>query len=87
MLATWFDMNKAQSLEQFIEAQKTHQGIPWVYSLATDASGEVWFADTASTPNFTQEAEEYYLETEVSQNPFLRFFENMVSCFWIYRSI
>lgn len=52
MLDAWFDMNLATSMEE-LQAAHTAQGIPWVYTLASSAEGEAWFADSSRTPNLS----------------------------------
>ena len=80
MLATWFDMNRATSMDEFKKAQETHMGIPWVYTMAADNQGNAWFIDSSAVPNFTTEAEEKFFEEELAQNPFS-------SIFWKYNVI
>lgn len=47
----WLAMDRAQSLSQLRAAQRTYQGLPWVYTLATDATGRVWFTDSSVVPD------------------------------------
>ena len=67
---TWLDMNRADSLESFQSAISRNMGIPWVHTLATDVNGATWYADAARTPHFTPEAEAYFVNTELQENPF-----------------
>ena len=76
MLATWFDMNRATSMEEFQIAQENNRGIPWVHTLAADKEGQVWFIDSAATPNFSKEAEAEYRDVEMSINGFTRIFDD-----------
>ena len=80
MLATWFDMNRATSMDEFKKAQEIHMGIPWVYTMAADNQGNTWFIDSSAVPNFTAEAEQKFFEEEIEQNPFS-------SIFWKYNVI
>ena len=80
MLPTWFNMNKAQSLDAFKEAQAEYKGIPWVYTMATDKSGQNWFVDSSAVPHFSEEAIDAFFTTEMENNPF-------TSIFWKYNVI
>jgi acyl-homoserine-lactone acylase len=56
LVATFWDMDKATSLDEFIAAQEEHQGIPWVNTVASSVDGRVWYGDTAATPDLSDEA-------------------------------
>lgn len=71
---TWLDMNRAQNLEDFQSAIARNMGIPWVHTMATDTSGNVWYADAARTPHFSPAAEDYFVSTELQANPFSNIF-------------
>ncbi|MEV7807142.1 penicillin acylase family protein [Microbispora sp. NPDC088329] len=49
----WLAMARAGSLDELREAQRTYQGMPFVHTLATDASGTAYFADTSVVPHVT----------------------------------
>lgn len=49
----WLAMDGAQSVGQLRTAQHTFQGAPWVYTMATDTSGAVYFTDSAAAPHLT----------------------------------
>lgn len=55
-LAQWFGMAQAGSMDEFIDAHRTANGVPWVNTIATSADGQAWYADTAATPNVSPEA-------------------------------
>ena len=55
-LEQFFGMDQAKSLDEFIDAHRTANGIPWVNTIATSADGRAWFADTAATPNLSAES-------------------------------
>jgi len=55
-IPTWLGLNRSASLDD-VEQAISQQGIPWVHTLATDAGGEVLFADAAAAPNLRPEAE------------------------------
>jgi acyl-homoserine-lactone acylase len=47
----WLAIDRSESLPQLRAAQREYQGLPWVYTLATDASGRVWFTDGSVVPD------------------------------------
>ena len=49
----WLAMGTAQNLDQLRAAQNTYQGLPYVYTLATDTSGTAYFADASVVPHVT----------------------------------
>ncbi|MGB8858939.1 MAG: penicillin acylase family protein [Ilumatobacteraceae bacterium] len=56
ILQQFFGMDTATSMDEFIDAHRTANGIPWVNTIATSADGRAWYADTAATPNLSPEA-------------------------------
>jgi acyl-homoserine-lactone acylase len=60
MADIWLAMNKAGSLSEFQAAHRDIHAIPWVHTMATDASGTAWYVDSASTPNWSDAAEARY---------------------------
>lgn len=55
MLPTWWSMNKADSMESFQDAHRTHLGIPWVHTMAASADGRAWYVDSSAVPNWSDE--------------------------------
>ena len=49
----WLAMGTAHDLTQLRAAQDTYQGLPFVYTLATDTGGTTYFADASVVPNVT----------------------------------
>ena len=47
----WLAMSRSQNLAQLRAALDTYQGLPWMYTLATDTSGTVYFADASVAPH------------------------------------
>jgi acyl-homoserine-lactone acylase len=47
----FFETNLAQSVREYDRILRRNQGIPWVNSIAADASGEVYYADLSVVPN------------------------------------
>ena len=50
----WLAMGRSQNLAQLRTAQDTYQGLPWMYTLATDTSGRVYFTDSSVVPHVTR---------------------------------
>lgn len=73
MIPAWWDMNRAESLDELAQAQ-ARNGIPWVHTVAAGADGRVYYADSAATPNITPEAEAAYADY-VSSNFLARQFK------------
>jgi acyl-homoserine-lactone acylase len=49
-------MNRAQTMDELIQAHADNQGIPWVNTIAASADGRIWYADTSSSPNLSDAA-------------------------------
>jgi acyl-homoserine-lactone acylase len=49
----WLAMGRSQNLAQLRAAQDTYQGLPWMYTLATDTGGTVYFTDSSVVPHVT----------------------------------
>ncbi|MFI6599472.1 penicillin acylase family protein [Nonomuraea sp. NPDC050536] len=49
----WLAMARARDLTELRAAQNAHQGMPFVHTLATDAGGTAYFADTSMVPHVT----------------------------------
>ena len=56
MVAQFMAMNRAQSMDDMIDAHATYQGIPWVNTVAASADGRIWYTDASSSPNLSAEA-------------------------------
>ncbi len=55
-LQQFFGMDAATNMDEFIDAHRTANGIPWVNTIATSDDGRAWYADTAATPNLSDAA-------------------------------
>src|SRR5690606_9174909 len=55
-------MDRARGLDELKEVFAETQAMPWVNTLATDATGRVWYIDASSTPALSDEAAERYRE-------------------------
>lgn len=62
LLAQYIQMARAQSIEELQEAHRDNQGIPLFNTIAVDADGTAWYADTSATPNLSAEAQQAYSE-------------------------
>ncbi len=62
----WLAMARSENLAQLHAAQDTYQGLPWMYTLAADSSGTVYFADATVAPHVTA-AEETRCQVDTGQ--------------------
>jgi acyl-homoserine-lactone acylase len=51
----FFEKNLAQSVRDIYDVQTRNQGVPWVNTIAADASGEAYYADISVVPNVPDE--------------------------------
>lgn len=51
----WYAMNRAGSMDEFIDAHRTHHGIPWVFTIATDKEGQAVMLDGSRTPKLSDQ--------------------------------
>ncbi len=56
LIAQFFGMNRARSLDAFKQVYADIGGIPWVNTMATDGSGKTWYIDASATPRLGQPA-------------------------------
>ena len=61
LIEQFLAMDRAGSMDEFQAAHRDITGIPWVNTMATSADGVAWYADTAATPNLSEEAIETWL--------------------------
>ncbi|WP_214324397.1 penicillin acylase family protein [Nonomuraea sediminis] len=54
----WLAIARARNLTELRAAQAAHQGMPFVHTLATDAGGTAYFADTSMVPHVTDDQAE-----------------------------
>jgi acyl-homoserine-lactone acylase len=54
--AQFHRMTKAPNLASFQREISSVQGLPWINTMAADAEGNVWYADTSATPNLSAAA-------------------------------
>ena len=55
VLAQWYAMNRADSLEAFQDSVHKIQGIPWVNTLAADDKGQTLYMNLSVVPNVSTE--------------------------------
>jgi acyl-homoserine-lactone acylase len=51
----FFEVNRAQSVRELDQIERTYQGIPWVNTIAADSAGEAYYADIGAIPNVSNE--------------------------------
>jgi acyl-homoserine-lactone acylase len=51
----FFEVNDAQSVTELEEIIQRNQGVPWVNTIASDRSGDAYYADISVTPHVTNE--------------------------------
>jgi acyl-homoserine-lactone acylase len=47
--------NRAQSVDELDQIEKTYEGIPWVNTIAADSAGKAYYADIGAIPNVTDD--------------------------------
>ena len=57
VLEQFLGMDKATTLDDFQAVFADVKGMPWVNTLAADASGRCWYIDASATPNLAPEAQ------------------------------
>lgn len=60
VLEQFVGMDRAASLDGFRSVFHTVGALPWVNTLATDASGDVWYTDASATPRLSAGAQERF---------------------------
>jgi acyl-homoserine-lactone acylase len=55
-------MATVQSIDDLVAINAQYQGVPLFNTVATDSQGNVWYADSAATPNLSAEAELLYVD-------------------------
>ena len=65
-------MDRAGSVDDLRQAIATHQGLPWVNTLAADDTGTCWYADASTTPNLTEAAQAAF-EERLTTDPLAAF--------------
>lgn len=78
-IPTWLAMIGATDLDGFRDAFATHQGIPWVNTIAADRHGRVWYHDGSATPNLSPEAQQRFRDRLDTDPIAALLFENRVA--------
>lgn len=60
MLAQTLATDRAGSIAELRDAVRTHEGLPWVNTLAADDQGTCWYIDASATPNLSPEADQAF---------------------------
>lgn len=56
VMSQWLAMGKAQSMDEFIEAHKTYNAMPWVNTISTSAEGRAVYLDNTNVGALSPEA-------------------------------
>jgi acyl-homoserine-lactone acylase len=64
MLRQWLNIARATDVNGIKAAINSDQGIPWVNTIATDSSGNAWYADPSQTPALSPSATAEWLATQ-----------------------
>jgi acyl-homoserine-lactone acylase len=76
LIPSFAGMNYAADQAEFEAAHRDHQGIPWVHTMFAEQDGDVLYLDSATTPNFSPEADlayAAYKESDVISGAFAGF--------------
>ncbi|EAQ95987.1 acylase [Congregibacter litoralis] len=57
LLAQWKAMGEARSLDEFIQAHRKYNAMPWVNTIATSADGRALYLDNSTVGNLSDEAQ------------------------------
>jgi acyl-homoserine-lactone acylase len=60
VLEQFLGMGMAGDLDSFRSVFRTVKGLPWVHTLAADASGRVWYTDASATPRLGAAAQQRF---------------------------
>jgi acyl-homoserine-lactone acylase len=66
MLQMFLDMDRATSIDEMRAAQERTKAMPWANTLAADATGRAWYADSSATPNLSAAAQQRYRDRLVT---------------------
>ncbi len=56
----YLDIDRSGSLDELVAAHEKYQAVPLFNTIAADVDGRTWYADTAATPNLSNEALDAY---------------------------
>lgn len=56
VMAQWLAMGQAQSMDEFIQAHKTYNAMPWVNTISTSADGRAVYLDNSNVGALSSEA-------------------------------
>jgi acyl-homoserine-lactone acylase len=65
----FFEVNQAQSVQELQQITERNQGVPWVNTIASDSSGDAFYADISVVPHVTDE-EAAVCDTELGRGTF-----------------
>ncbi len=61
LLQMFLDMDRAADVDELAAALAGTRGMPWLNTIAADASGRAYYSDASATPNLTATAQERYV--------------------------
>ena len=62
LLELFLGMDRARDLDEFEAVLAETKAMPWLNTLASDISGQVYYSDASATPNLTDAAQQRYLD-------------------------
>lgn len=68
LLAQWKAMGEASSLNEFIDAHRQYNAMPWVNTIATSADGRALYMDNSTVGNLSADAQAKW-QTSLSADP------------------
>ena len=71
VLGQWLAMGQAQSMDEFIEAHRTFNAMPWVNTISTSAEGRAVYFDNTNVGHLSQETIAAW-QTSLEQAPQLK---------------
>lgn len=71
VMAQWLAMGQAQSMDEFIQAHKTYNAMPWVNTISTSAEGRAVYLDNSNVGALSSEAIEAW-NARIEQVPQLK---------------
>jgi len=68
-IATFLKMAKAENVTELQQVFENNGGVPWNHTMATDTTGQVFYADTTFVPNLHPMVEQAYLDVALTPDP------------------
>lgn len=71
VLSQWLDMNRAENLDQFIDAHRRWNAMPFINTMATSDTGRALYLDNSTVADLTQDAIDSW-ERSLGEDPLVR---------------